>query len=163
MVFLSSFFPWLPIAIFILYFIFKKQNRTDFVIIFFYLFLLLAMTDSSTSYFFKNIFGRIRPCHMPELKNFIIDFGQRCGGKNGFFSSHAANAFALGSFLISFTKMRKVSKVIVWFILFLIAYSRIYLGVHLPLDVFIGGLWGILLSRLWIFLATNSFKEPSVS
>ena len=90
----------------------------------------------------------------------MVDFGQRCGGKHGFFSSHAANSFALGYFLMSFAKVPKFLKISIWMFLFLIAYSRIYLGVHLPLDVIVGSLWGLALSRMWVFIAKNSVTEP---
>lgn len=159
MIFVSSFIPWLPITFFLLYYVFKAQSKRNFFVILSYLVLLLAMSDSSTSYFFKNLFGRLRPCHMEELKEFIIEFGQRCGGKNGFFSSHASNSFALGAFLLNFGIIPRSYKIMTWSFLILIAYSRIYLGVHLPLDVIMGAIWGIFLSKLWIFLTKNSLKE----
>lgn len=160
MIFISSFTPWLPIAGLLLFFVYQQQSRRNFFIVVGYVLLLMALSDSSTSYFFKNLFSRLRPCHMPELKDSIIQFGQHCGGKNGFFSSHAANSFALGSFLMAFGVVPKWLKSIVWIFLFLIAYSRVFLGVHLPLDVIVGAIWGLLLSQLWILLAKRSFTEP---
>jgi undecaprenyl-diphosphatase len=62
----------------------------------------------------------------------------------GFFSAHAANSFGL-AFL--FRKWVHSS----WFpILIVVAlvqsFSRIHLGVHYPLDLFAGAVWGFLIS-----------------
>lgn len=160
MIFISSFFPWIPIALLVFFYIFKNNPKYNFFIILLYFALLIAVTDSSTSYFFKNLFSRLRPCYMPELKDVIVNFGQSCGGRNGFFSSHAANAVALGTFLMAFANMPSLFNYGIWFLLALISYSRIYLGVHLPMDIIVGCLWGFTLSKLWIYLAKNSLRAP---
>lgn len=64
-----------------------------------------------------------------------------CGGKFGFASSHAANFFAMAVMLGQLFRQRN------WWIAVLtiatiVAYSRIYLGVHYPGDVLVGGLIG---------------------
>lgn len=161
MIFVSSFTPWVPLAFLLLFFVFKSQERRNFFLITFYFFLLMAVSDSSTSYFFKNLFARLRPCHMTEIADIMVNFGQKCGGKNGFFSSHAANSIAMGAFLLSFGKTPKLLHISIWIFLILICYSRIYLGVHLPLDVIVGSLWGLSLAQVWIYLTKNSVKVPS--
>ena len=161
MTLVSSFTPWVPLVFLLLFFVFKNHERRHFYIISLYFFLLIAVSDSSTSYFFKNLFERLRPCHMPELIDVIAQFGQKCGGKNGFFSSHAANSIAMGRYLLTFGKLPKLVNLSIWAFLILICYSRIYLGVHLPLDVIVGSVWGLTLAKLWIYLTKNSLKAPS--
>ena len=80
----------------------------------------------------------------------------RCGGKFGYFSAHAANSFALAVFFwhILKSELKHVGLVLlIW--AFFVAYSRIYIGVHFPLDVItgalLGSLFGWLFSKLFIF------------
>ncbi|MBP8879050.1 MAG: phosphatase PAP2 family protein, partial [Flavobacteriales bacterium] len=72
-----------------------------------------------------------------------------CGGKYGFVSSHASNHFAIAVFMSM--ALRSVPRLATAALLFwaaLIAYSRVYLGVHYPGDVLVGGLWGTLVGFL---------------
>ncbi|HAI39168.1 MAG TPA: phosphatase PAP2 family protein, partial [Maribacter sp.] len=79
-----------------------------------------------------------------------------CGGKFGYFSAHASNSFALAVFFGSILKS-SVRYLGVFLVLWaaLVAYSRIYIGVHFPLDIltgaFIGSLFGWLFVKLFIF------------
>jgi len=72
----------------------------------------------------------------------------RCGGLYGFVSSHAANTFGMATFLTLI--LRKKQKGIYWLFLYavVVSYTRIYLGVHYPLDVFFGALVGVLSAYL---------------
>jgi undecaprenyl-diphosphatase len=72
-----------------------------------------------------------------------------CGGKFGFVSSHASNHFALAIFLsIIFKNTYKYFTIPVILWAAIIAYSRIYLGVHYPGDVIGGAIPGILLGLI---------------
>ncbi len=63
------------------------------------------------------------------------------GGSYGFPSCHAANSFALASFLILLFANRKLSLFIfAWAVLN--SYSRVYLGVHYPGDLLVGAIIG---------------------
>ena len=102
---------------------------------------------------FKDIFLRFRPTHNIEIKEIIHTYiksnGEEYrGGLYGFVSSHAANFFALSTYLYLVFKeqSRWWSLIFVWSII--IAYSRIYLGVHYPLDVIGGALLGISIGYL---------------
>lgn len=69
-----------------------------------------------------------------------IVWGYR-GGSYGFPSCHAANSFALASFLILLFANRKLSLFIfAWAVLN--SYSRVYLGVHHPGDLLVGAIIG---------------------
>jgi undecaprenyl-diphosphatase len=156
MLFFSGQIIWAPFILFILYYAYFQMNKK-----YFYLFLLfLAMTiissDVSSSYLMKNIFQRMRPCRLDELKPFIYQFGQKCGGKYGFVSSHAANSFAAITFSTLCLKFRPKFFRLFWILPCLVAYSRIYTGVHYPGDVIMGSIVGIIFGMLMALLYKNS-------
>ena len=119
--------------------------------------LLVVISDQLTSSFMKPFFGRYRPCHDPEIGH-LIRIVTRCGGEYGFVSSHASNSFSVTTFFILlFSKTyRWAWWLLVWPLLF--SYSRIYLGVHYPLDVLAGALVGIGLGYL-VFKGTWKLSE----
>ena len=106
------------------------------------------MADRISVMGFKNVFLRYRPTHNLDIKDLIHTYvkangDEYRGGMYGFVSSHAANFFALSTYLFLCFKNQSGK----WGILFLwagiIAYSRMYLGVHYPLDIVGGTLLGI--------------------
>ncbi len=71
-----------------------------------------------------------------------------CGGQYGFVSSHAANSFALFFTISQIGIYKKYLKPALLFWAIIVSYSRIYLGVHFPMDVFVGATIGICISFL---------------
>lgn len=115
--------------------------------------IMIGVTDQLAN-FFKYGVQRLRPCHDSEVNTFLRLVKSYCGGKYGYFSAHAANSFAVATF---FTNLL-TSKYIGTFLLFwaaMVAYSRVYIGVHFPLDIITGtgiGLFlGWLFTKLYIF------------
>ncbi|MDD3806814.1 MAG: phosphatase PAP2 family protein [Candidatus Marinimicrobia bacterium] len=67
------------------------------------------------------------------------------GGKWSFPSNHAANFFSIAAVLTYFYRKRRF---IPWIIACLVAYSRVYVGKHYPLDILAGALLGFAIGRL---------------
>lgn len=108
---------------------------------------LVGLTDQLTN-LFKDGFMRLRPCHTLELEGLMRLVKASCGGKYSFFSGHSSNSFALAFFFsLIFKKVKWLMPLLLTFA-GLIAYSRIYLGVHYPLDILCGALAGILMASL---------------
>ena len=88
---------------------------------------------------------RFRPCHEEALDGLMRLVKPRCGGKYGFFSGHASNSMAVAVFAGLLLKQK--FKYLIFMLLFwsaLMGYSRIYIGVHYPLDVLCGFTFGAL-------------------
>ena len=155
MQFLSGSAIWFPLLIYLFwsaYQICGKKLTFTFV-----LFAVLAVvaSDVTSSYVLKNLADRLRPCRELDLKPLIYSFGQKCGGKYGFVSSHAANSMVLiifSIFSLSFSKTKSIALLI---IPFAVGYSRIYLGVHYPGDI----LGGIVVGVIWGYLFFWMFKK----
>jgi undecaprenyl-diphosphatase len=132
---------WAPFFIGIFYLIQKKVGWKNFGIIIVFLALFITFTDQITN-LFKNGFQRLRPCNDPEIKDIIRIVIHR--DSYGFFSGHASNS--MGSTLFIFLIIRKYYKHTYLLFLFplIFAYSRIYLGLHFPLDILAGYLFGII-------------------
>ncbi|MES2519207.1 MAG: phosphatase PAP2 family protein [Bacteroidota bacterium] len=103
----------------------------------------VVVSDQVCSGLLKPLVHRLRPCHEPAIQYLVHVVGD-CGGQFGFCSSHAANSFTLVTCL--FLLLRNEFKGIKYFYLWaiIISYSRIYVGVHYPLDVLAGAGVGVL-------------------
>ena len=95
MVWMSGQMVWLPFIGFFIYKAFQIFPRKHFYLFFLFLILAVISSDVTSSYILKNIFDRLRPCRLVEVKEVLYYFGQKCGGKYGFVSSHAANSICL--------------------------------------------------------------------
>ena len=125
----------------IFWIILRKYDKKS-LLIFIALALLLVCSDQFAG-ILKHTIQRLRPSNDPSISQLAHVFFSK-GGEFGFVSAHAANTFAFATFsLLLFRNSRYTSFIIPWATL--ISYSRIYLGVHYPGDVFGGAILGILI------------------
>lgn len=92
----------------------------------------------------KNLIARLRPNNNEEISSFIRILINP--NDYSFFSGHAANSFAITTLIVLFLrkKLRWVYLFYLWPLLF--SLSRIYVGVHYPLDLIAGTLVGLLMA-----------------
>ena len=143
----SEKFIWLPMYGVLLYLIYKRFGFNSGKWVVLGALCLLILTDQGSVQLFKETFQRLRPCHNPDLDELLkVPLG-RCGGSFGFISSHASNVFGLSVFLIFIMTRGSDNKA--WWLLLLwatvVSISRVFLGVHYPLDICGGVIFGSLL------------------
>ena len=145
-------FTFLPLFILIIFFLFKKNGTKGLLVILLFISILILFTDQFTNVV-KDFTQRLRPCRLDELQGLLRDIDIRCG-KYGFFSAHAANSISVTIFIINCVdeSVKKFLKpvLILWVMIF--SYSRIYLGVHYPLDTIFGLSFGIFSGFLFKYM-----------
>lgn len=154
MVLLSGQSLWIPLILFFLWKGKKSMPKKPFWLFFLFMILAVVASDVTSSYILKNLVTRMRPCRLEEFRGIIYQFGQKCGGRFGFVSSHAANSVAVLVFSFRCLRLRGWHH-LMWLLPILVSFSRIYLGVHYPGDV----LGGILVGVLWGFIFSEGFRR----
>ncbi len=140
MYWISYKFTWIPLYLTTLgYFIYKQKTKSILSIII--VVSTIVFADQMSVHLFKDVFLRYRPCHNLEIQNMVHILHGHCGGQYGFVSSHSSNAFGFAIITTLIIQNRKISIIlIIWAIV--VSYSRIYLGVHYPSDIFGGAILG---------------------
>ncbi len=154
---------WIPVALMLLYIILKNNKAQEALLIILMLALVITVADRFASGFCKPFFARFRPTQDPELMYMIDIVNGYRGGRFGFISSHAANTFAVATFLSLLIKRSSLT-IMLFLWAALNAFTRIYLGVHYPGDILFGTMEGCLVGCLFYFLYTSiqrkTFRKP---
>jgi undecaprenyl-diphosphatase len=152
---------WYPLYLFIIIFsIYKFKLKGLFFVL--AVILSIGLADLCSSQLLKKNVKRLRPCNDIEMKD-DVRLLVHCGKAYSFTSSHAANHFAIATF-ISLT-LGLIYRKIRW-PLYLwaasIAYGQVYVGVHYPLDVLVGSLIGIAVGYLVakLYLSADKIRLP---
>jgi undecaprenyl-diphosphatase len=123
-----------------------KRGRIAVVL----LLVMIVVSDQFSSALIKPLVGRVRPCAALDHVRLLVG----CGGGKSFPSSHAVNNFAMAWL------MSRLYRKAAWYLFVfaaLVAFSRVYVGVHYPADVLGGAAIGVLLAwaLLWLYRAVD--------
>ncbi|MES2557864.1 MAG: phosphatase PAP2 family protein [Bacteroidota bacterium] len=152
--FISARWPWIPLYLILLFLSWNYFGTRKTLLFVGITVATIVIVDLTSVYFFKEVFQRYRPSHHALLTHklhfYHLGKGEFYkGGMYGFVSSHATN-FAAMTVLIGLSLRPRYPKLI-WILVgisVLIAFSRIYLGVHYLSDIIVGTIWGGTLAYL---------------
>jgi undecaprenyl-diphosphatase len=160
---------WLPFLAVLLWILWEHYRKQLVLIVAFVAF-SITISDQ-LSVLIKNNVQRLRPSHNVEINGGLHlhqnkDGKVYRGGKYGFVSSHAANSFGVMVLLLYF--FRPINRRLLWIFpvwAVLFCYTRIYLGVHYPLDIICGAFLGTIcgLLSLWLYCLSIAAVEKDKS
>lgn len=159
MEYISKMWIWIPLYISVIVYLIRKWKKESIWLILAVI-ACVVLTDQFTN-LIKMIFERPRPSHAVDLQGLVHNVNGYLSGKYGFVSGHSANVF--GFALLTSLIIRKQAYTIPIFLWAgLVAYSRIYLGVHYPLDILGGAILGFLVAGL-VFWVLNTIRKRLLS
>ena len=147
---------FVPLYAILLFLIYKKLGAKTLLLLVVVIALMITFTDQITNLFKYVLVKRPRPCREEDLQAVMRFVAKGCG-RYGFFSGHSSNSMAAAVF--AGLLLRPYFKNLIFLLMvwsFIVAYSRIYVGVHYPLDIVcgmtFGALAGYMFYKLQIYL-----------
>ncbi len=141
---------WIPLYLLFFFLIFKSFGWKKGLALVLLTALMITFSDQFTV-FLKDSFGRLRPNRDPAINQVIRIL--KNNSSFSFVSGHATTSMAVS--LLMHLSLRKQFPYtwlfFIWPIMF--AYSRVYIGVHFPLDVICGALLGILIGYAFYLIS----------
>jgi len=133
-----------PLYAILLFLIYKKFGLKPLVIMILVIVAMITFTDQTTNVVKRSVL-RFRPCACDDIMDMIRYIAERCSTNRSFFSGHASNSMAAAVFggLVLRPYHRKLIFILLFWS-FIVAYSRIYVGVHYPVDILCGMTFGAL-------------------
>ncbi|NCB39535.1 MAG: phosphatase PAP2 family protein [Erysipelotrichia bacterium] len=149
MPFITDAKTWLPFVLLAWFLMICKGGRRLRVLAL-ALVVSVGFTDLFCARVLKKLVGRARPCSMQQTESFTCRLLLPNKTSKSFPSNHSANtaAFAVATILVCGFK----AGLPLLFLAFFVGYSRVYCGVHFPLDVLVGWLTGAFLA--WLITRT---------
>ena len=117
----------------------------------------MGINDYFCASIIKPNIARLRPSH--EFLEYINLLVPR-GGKWSMPSNHASNMFVLATIISTFYSKTKAG---IFLIAILVSFSRVYVGVHYPMDIVVGASIGTMIAIMtmsfWSFLKLNQLRK----
>ena len=134
---------WIPLYVLLAgLIVWKYRNWRTVLLILLGFAVAVGLSDFVCSGVLKPLVCRLRPTHEPALDPVHLVRGYT-GGLYSFCSSHAANTMCVAT-LFSLLWRSKIATAGLMTWVALVAYSRMYLGVHYPTDIIAGLFLGAL-------------------
>lgn len=138
-------FIWLLLSLILM--MFKNTRKAGLVMI-----ISLGVNYLMVDIFLKHVFVRTRPYFISdEIMSFLKSIGFKLPSSYSFPSGHSSSSFSVAFALFLYNKKWGTPSLV---LASLIAFSRLYFGVHYPTDVLAGVMIGIIVA----YLVFNIYK-----
>ena len=150
MLLITDMWVWMPLYLLLIYWTVKQYGKRSWWV-FLAVGVVVLCSDQLSSHLLKPYFQRLRPCFNEDFKGMLHLPKGLAGGRFSFTSSHAANTFAIATFLTpALKRFHPWPAIVLFFWAFISSYSRIYIGYHYPGDIVCGAILGVLVGlALW--------------
>lgn len=160
--FVTTIWYWSPLLVLSLYLVYRSGGPIALLRSFLSALLLGLFVLWSTARIKERV-GRLRPINDPEVQGLIRGLKQH--DDFSFFSGHASFSFLIAMLFFWQFRMERPWLAWIWVgVALLVSYSRIYLGVHFPLDVMAGAGFGSLIATSSFLRSQrrlNALRKPS--
>lgn len=155
---------FVPLYAILLYMVYRRLGLKVMLLIVVVVALMITFTDQITNLFKYVLVKRPRPCREEDMQGIMRFIAERCG-RYGFFSGHSSNSMAAAVF--AGLLLKPFYKKLIFILLFwsaMVAYSRIYVGVHYPLDIICGMAFGAIAGfgfyKIQLYLRSRFIVSP---
>lgn len=154
---------WIPLYLSLFYIVIKNNdNMRRILTIICCAGLCVLLAGTVDDLLVKPTVARWRPTHDYQIGMLVDVVDGYRGGNYGFFSAHAANTFSIAIFFSLLIRDRLLTLILVCWSL-TNCWTRLYLGVHYPLDILCGLLWGGIVGTGVYFLQSRIEKKAQHS
>ena len=158
-------FTWIPLYVALFYLVVKNNEpMLQIALVMGCAGLCILLATGMAEGIIKPLIGRPRPSLDPYLKYMVNVVDNHRESGFSFFSAHAANTMSLAVFVSLLVRNKFFSVVmIIWSLLN--CWTRLYLGVHYPIDILCGIVWGIIsgLVSYWTFYRFYFKVSPKIN
>jgi len=154
--FITNQFFWTPLFILIFYLTIKSYGWKTGGVLILSMIVLVAFSDQFTN-FIKNTVQRSRPNNNEEIKHLLrVLINPQ---SYSFMSGHATTSTFFSVYVLLLLKDNYKYIYLILFFPLVFSYSRLYLGVHFPIDIFVGILIGVTFANLYFILSKKVIKK----
>ena len=162
---LTSGITWIPLYLSLFYMV-VKNNETMGQIFFIVggVLLSIMLSGGVDDLIIKPLVARPRPLNDLATKYVVDTVYGVSSNQFSFFSAHAANTFALATFMALLVRSGILNfGLFVWAVIN--AYTRLYLGMHYPSDILVGTLWGMISGAIAYFVYSYLYykRNPHIN